>query len=385
MASKHPRRPRWTIMVFMVGGPELGPSLSRDLLELERAGSSDDVSVVVAVHEPGSGTRFLRIMPKGEDGGVRAKRFGEPRGADPQERLDSFLDHVRVDFQADHYALILWGHASGLGFGSQMPEFQLRLSQLRKSLQRFLAAHKPEREKLEILGFCACAVSKAEFAVELTPAVRFLVSSQVGLSTLMTWPFDHILRRILLSPTVGAERFASYIVQLFEDQYEPPPVALTAVDLARAGDLRKVVEDLATAILDAFNTGDDDESRLNRLCVLNAFKRALEAYPYELESLVDFVDFCVKLLEEEDLDDRVRTMARKILDMTQSALIVNNARSGPKVAALNGLSILAPNFTDPAAEGLAAQSGGVVFEQWAKVSEEMISLAKELSIENPSR
>ena len=38
----------WTIAVFMVGGPELGPALSRDMLELERVGSNGKVGVIVS-------------------------------------------------------------------------------------------------------------------------------------------------------------------------------------------------------------------------------------------------------------------------------------------------------------------------------------------------
>jgi hypothetical protein len=348
-------------MVFMVGGPELGPALDRDLLELKRAGSSEDVNVIVAIQRTArSFTQWLEILPVDQDGNpAETKEVGHSKKGTLIERLDKFLNHVKQHCPAEKYALIFWAHASGLSLGRLEPgarEDVIHLRKLGRSIGRFREGRRRSK-KLDILGFCACAVSKAEFAIELSDDVSYLVSSQVGISTLMTWPFDTILRRLLLSPTVDPERLASYIVQLFEESYEPPPVALTAVNLDRSGNLQKVVDGLARTILAALNDTADGE--LNMLCVLRAFRRALEAYPYDLESLVDFIDFCVKLVEEGDLDTKTRTMARAILDMKHKSIIVQNARSGPKFSSLNGLSIIAPDFDDPEwLESVDSQTAG---------------------------
>ena len=124
---------------------------------------------------------------------------------------------------------MMWGHASGLGFGRFAPgakEDLIRLGELARSLAS-LRYTRPGRPKLDILGFCACAISKADYAIELRDAVDFLVSSQIGISTLMTWPFDS-------SPT-GADEPEFRPTRLLANRaelraaYEPPPVALTAL------------------------------------------------------------------------------------------------------------------------------------------------------------
>jgi Clostripain family len=342
--------PPWGILVFMVGSPDLGPSIDRDLLELDRAGSNADVRVIVAVQKSArSATDFLEIQPlDSHSNPVKSKRIGRATKGDLDARLGAFLAFVAANCPARQYALILWAHASGLGFGRLGPgstEDLIRLGELTPLLRSFREL-RPEQPKLEILGFCACALSKAEFALELRDEVEFLVSSQVGISTLMTWPFDLIVQRALKSPLVPPETFAGQIVQSFEESYEPPPVALTAVDLKRSDLVKTQVDNVAVSILKSFDEAGDD-GRLNRLCVLNAFRKALAAYPFELEPLVDFYDFCARLVDQDALAESVRQQARLVLNRGVRSVIVRNARSGPKLGTLNGLSILAPDFDDP--------------------------------------
>jgi hypothetical protein len=335
-------------MVFMVGDAELQVSANRDLLELERAGSSEDVNVIVALQETGRhDTVWLEVPPRSDSAESR-NVLGRTKAGDLNTRLDAFLDFVAKEprFAARHYLLVLWGHASGLGFGRLAGDSgdDIRVNELATSLKTFRKARGDE--KLEILGFCACALSKAEFALELRDEVDYLVSSQVGISTLMTWPFDRLVQRALLTPTIEPEAFASQIVRVFEESYEPPPVALTALDLRHSHLLGKQVDAISKAILEALDR-PDEEGLLNSLCVLRAFRNAEAAYPFELEALVDFFDFCGKLIEEVDMTGDVRQAARDVLDDGVRSFVVENTRSGPKMAALNGLSIIAPDFDDP--------------------------------------
>ena len=89
----------WTIAVFMVGEPELVPSLSRDLLEIERAGSSDAVNVVLSVQMTARHAIEWSQIPLRTDGSKPRKRelVGKPtQGYDLalDFRLDEFLEFV---------------------------------------------------------------------------------------------------------------------------------------------------------------------------------------------------------------------------------------------------------------------------------------------------
>jgi hypothetical protein len=374
-------------MVFMVGGPELGPALDRDRLELERAGSSSDVNVIVAIQKNSrSDTDWLEVQPLDQQGrAVKSKEVGQSKDGDLTTRLREFLKFVATTYKSEHYALILWAHASGLGFGRLGPgssEDLIRLGELQLLIQTF-RENRDAGEKLEILGFSACALSKAEFALELRDDVDFLVSSQVGISTLMTWPFDRVVQRALMSPAVPPATFANHMVRCFEESYEPAPVALTALDLSKSEDVKRFVDGISVAILEAFDSSRDD-ARLNKLCVLHAFRRAIGDYPYDLEPLVDFFDFCGKLVDEEHLAESVRARARNILDKGARSFVLNNARAGPKLAALNGFSIVAPDFDDPrflerVQKDAAAQKAAWVWREthWVQMAVEVFRFANE--------
>jgi hypothetical protein len=379
---------QWAILAFMIGNPELGSSIDRDLLELARADASDLVDIVVAVQRTArSATEWLEIasQPDGSRKKQRTAKQPSRRTANLLERLEQFLAFVAREYPAEHYLLILWGHASGLEFGLFEPgsdDDRLSLESLAKSLGNFRTARDRD-SNLEILGLCGCALSKAEFVLELREQVDFLVSSQVGISTLMTWPFDEIAQLVVKSPSVVPETLASQIVQCFEEFYEPPPVGLTALDLTKGERLRTEVDGLAVAILKAF-AAPADTGVVNKMSVLKAFKNALAAYPYELEPLVDFFDFARKLVDEEFLEQSVRERARRLVDRGSRSYVVYNARSGPKLGALHGLSILAPDLDDPDLEKIidaCSKSKAWLWQNTRWV--EMVSEVHKFALSNP--
>jgi hypothetical protein len=228
-----------------------------------------------------------------------------------------------------------------------------------------------------VLGFSSCALSKAEFALELRDVVRYLVASQIGINSLMTWPFDDILHGLVISPGVSPQALVGQIVRSFQDFYEPPPVALTALDLGQSRHLKGLVDGVANAvhkILKEFDAGAltkaereglhdpvkwlENANKLSpetqvaffgSLSVYQAFLEALDAFPFEHEDLVDFFDFCLKLvglnpeLGSENLK-RAREVAQGILNAGTQPFVAHNVRVGPKLQALNGLSVIAPDF-----------------------------------------
>jgi hypothetical protein len=374
-------RAEWTVAIFMVGDSNLTSAMDRDLVELRSVGSSDDVNVLLSQQMTArSKTNFSFIPPGTVVKPSVPEKVGESEKDSLAERLGDFLNLLLTEkFSAHRYLVILWGHAGGFRFGQLNPRSDDDRLQLREMGKAFAAfSKKRDGKKLEILGFCACALSKAEFALELREEVAFLVSSQIGISTLMTWPFNDILQVIAASPRMSESALAGQIVRSFEDSYEPPPIALTALNLGQSAFLKTQVNDLAVAILDVmspFKVGDLSRAELLTLqssqelvpfvqglaperqlgftfslCVLQAFNQALDAFPYEHEDLVDFFDLCRRLVLQSNLIDEgepVREKARAVLERGAQPFIAQNARSGPKLVALNGLSIVAPDFKDP--------------------------------------
>jgi hypothetical protein len=375
----------WTVAVFMVGERELANAMNIDFLELAKVGSSAEVNVVAAQQRAANGVTTWYEIPKGtaEQPSRRNKvGKGSESGVALAERLDDFLQFLLKEYPAKHYLVVLWGHGSGLRFGNLGPRAfrdRVELRQLASTFQRF--QEKRGGEKIEVLGFSSCAISKAEFALELRDVAQFLVSSQIAINSLMTWPFDDILGGLVLSPQVAPPGLVNQIMRSFQDYYEPPPVALTALNLEKSEVLKRQVSDLAGAILsvlarfdvaqltneqkDALRDADDStkiKSAAERLspelfvafydclAIYQAFLDALNPVPLEHEDVVDFFDFCLKIViyldEHEGPAEEVRRVAQQIMNAGAQPFVAQNVRAGPNLHALNGLSLIAPDFME---------------------------------------
>jgi Clostripain family len=113
---------KWTILVFMAADNDLDMAAQKDIHEMERLGSSDEVAIVVQVDRRGDG----------EDGAARRglvtrnpgwQRFdfklasdlvsiGETNTGDPSVLTDFIVWGVQT-FPAERYALVIWNHGSG--------------------------------------------------------------------------------------------------------------------------------------------------------------------------------------------------------------------------------------------------------------------------------
>src|SRR5687767_12919214 len=162
MATNEPRK--WTVIVYMAAqdSAELDEHAVRDLREMERVGSSETVKVVVQINRPWPGRpqRYKVLQGKSEldDKAIVHTEMGKP------EALEEFLSWALDWYPADHYFLVLWGHAYGLGFGRDHDD-PLTLRELTDALSAFRdkrAKKQSGNPALDLLGANACAMSYAE-------------------------------------------------------------------------------------------------------------------------------------------------------------------------------------------------------------------------------
>lgn len=112
----------WTVLVFMAADNNLDLFALKDLHELERLGSTDEVDVVVQIDRYGDG----RTGPASRGRIVKdanwdkynihfvsaLEEIGETDTGDPQV-LRSFIEWGALAFPAERYMLVLWNHGSG--------------------------------------------------------------------------------------------------------------------------------------------------------------------------------------------------------------------------------------------------------------------------------
>lgn len=269
-AQGPPDKKKWTLLMYMAASHDhkLEAAAIRDLRELERVPGDDKVNVLVFVDRAWPGSQVYRIDGRGchqiaipSKGDTEGKEIQQDKrkpstltiksGTGLKETLKRFLLASLDEAPAEHYALVLWGHAYGLGFGREHKD-PLTIAELRRALASFKKRRAEDgRSKpvLEVLAANACAMSYAEAAYELKDVVEYLAASQITVP-FAGFPYDVILRGMRREP--DARELGCLIVDAFTSSFAASSsrsrVAMTLLDLKEAHRLAPLLHNLAEAI-----------------------------------------------------------------------------------------------------------------------------------------
>jgi hypothetical protein len=114
---------KWTLMVFLAADNDLERFAYKDIHEMERIGSNDDVTVVVQIDRSGGGPSqtALRGVVERDPQWTRLPSdvfksrladIGESNTGDPKVLEDFIVDSV-TKYPAERYGLVIWNHGSG--------------------------------------------------------------------------------------------------------------------------------------------------------------------------------------------------------------------------------------------------------------------------------
>ena len=104
---------QWTFLVYMAGDNNLDGAALRDIAEMAKAGSTNDVHILVQLDRlEDRMTRRFRISRGGGFKKDCIETFNESNTGDPQT-LFGCCQWALEKYPADRYALILWNHGSG--------------------------------------------------------------------------------------------------------------------------------------------------------------------------------------------------------------------------------------------------------------------------------
>jgi hypothetical protein len=377
---------KWTVMVYMAADTddELDGLAVQDLREMEQVGTNDHLNIVVQINRRWPGTPQLYVIEKSDDDSrsvLKQNRKGDVPSLNMADgrTLSKFLERIANDhaFDADHYCLVLWGHAFGLGFGRHHGD-PLSLDELKGALDNFADARgkkRGDKQLLELLGINACAMSYVEAAFQLHASARYMVASQISVP-LTGWPFESILKRI--DDRTEPHTLGRLVVEAYMDHYSTfsdERVSMTLLDLDRAKGLPGLVENVSQALRDSFRPERQfGTARLNH--VRNVFRGVSAG---DVTPLVDVVTLCsalqslcedLRTLEGSDSSrqlQRVHDAAQELMDavlpveeqsepirtkLVESrpprrgqGLVVLHARH-PELDEIRGLGVFAPFVTN---------------------------------------
>jgi hypothetical protein len=259
---------KWTFMVYMAGFNNLSDFATKDLKEMRKVGSSDDVKLAAFIkRQNGRGAQHLIVAKRPADD-VK-KNLGNADSGKPQTLLD-FIRWAQQKAPAERYALVVWNHGSGWqpddledlydevrgkrDLGVTARELALRSNQriarsvfgttvqqvltLGDQQERAIASDDGTGHSLDtielgrvlakgreaigqpfdLLGMDACLMSTLEVAYQARSNVLNVVGSE-ELEPADGWPYTAILKDLAAKPDMDGGRLGEVVVKRYIQSY----------------------------------------------------------------------------------------------------------------------------------------------------------------------
>jgi hypothetical protein len=397
-ASADPRK--WTILAYISGDNNLEAPMVNSLLQMERVGTSDSVSLLAQLdrrsfpEKPSIPPEFqddpdivaeitenwkkkmeklhLRVdgdwstarryvVEKGVDNPSEIECHEGPQGDGTCEihfktdkiaspvikdlgetdmgdpaNLKDFLQWGMQQFPAEHYMLIFMDH--GLAYmGCMTDEAPANVLALPDMVHAIKEVEDATGKKLDIIGFNACLMGSAEVAYQLRNCADIMVASQ-EVENAPGWPIAEIMRRVAEAPADHALS-PTEVAQCIVAESEKNPLAmptLSALDLKKIDAVKSATEELSRNLIDP---------ALSSYQIRKSIRESLHfgqmAAPPEGDH-VDIIDMCGHIsLNEKIARPSVNAACEELSHKVKEALIAGE-HAGKGMEEAHGLSLYAP-------------------------------------------
>jgi hypothetical protein len=383
--SGEPRAAKpWTVLVWIAGDNDLERFGHKDLEEMKRVGSTDEVNLVAqfdSMSDDRTRRYFLRRHTRVEQDVVAV--LDETNTGDPAVATEFFVWGM-TQYPSDRVLLVIWNHGSGIDEtdvyrraaarglsverhatrgGKRVPRSHVRTmlaSRFRRALfgttldeamqdrgiayddtardfldtaelQRVLAdVTRRTGRPIDLLGFDACLMNMVEIAHQLRRSARLIVASE-EVEPGDGWPYHRVVADLAAKPAMSAAELGDVIVRRYVAAYASESVTMSVVDTARTTDVASRVDGLAAALITALKSVPE----------FAAITRAMNAAQrFDMDEFVDLGDFCRELLKRSKADT-VRAQAQATLDALPG-LVVSEAHKGAGVSDAHGVAIYLP-------------------------------------------
>jgi hypothetical protein len=247
----------WTFMVYLDADNNLEGAGIEDLNEMEMAGSTDNVNIIVQFdrhleYDTSNGdwttAKRFRVLEDSQNKEIVSEELmdiGEVNMGDPAV-LFNFTKWTIDNYPARHYALVLWNHGGsfwGVAWdedtnGSEehdmisMPDLKEGLA----STEAYLG------HNLDLIGFDACLMANVAVLHQLRNHVNVAVGSGY-VEPGEGWPYEKILPELVKSPYMLPSDLGSIIADKYVESYsdrQGDPDDSFAITMA-AFDMKKFV------------------------------------------------------------------------------------------------------------------------------------------------
>lgn len=345
---------KWTFMVFINGDNNLDRFGVLDIQEMEKAGISKDINIVVEIDRGyGKPARRYDVTgraadAKADDWGICAKNVGDLGEIDSGDYKEvvNYVNWVKQNYPAENYSLVLWNHGAGwkkkanevlkgVCYDDQSGHHisTKDLGVMTATIQGILG------KRLDILAFDACLMQMIEVSYEIRENVKYMVASEET-EPGDGWPYELVCSPLAKNPAMTAEEFARLITQAYAQSYNgKKSTTQSTVDCDKLEDLAVSIDALAQAIMGACaaNTAE-----------VTAVKNALAAtQKYAYADNIDLGHFA-QMLAQVTKDEKVKEAINN-LTMVYGKAVIENQITGTSTKYSTGTAIYFPKSSFNAA------------------------------------
>ena len=238
----------WTVMVYMAADNNLEYAAFRDIDEMEKVGSTDQVAIVAQV-DTRSGCKRYYITNDGGAQGVSSPvmvQMPSQNTGDPAVLTD-FIKWASQLYPANHYALVIWDHGSGWKRKDKKIQFKgiawddssddcLTTLELRKALEDG-GIH------LDFLGMDACLMQMVEVATEVRGLTGVVCASE-EVEPWDGWAYEGFLAPLVQNPSIDAVQLGKAAVDSYINYHPWGSVTLSVVSTSSLQQLAQAIDSL---------------------------------------------------------------------------------------------------------------------------------------------
>jgi len=335
----------WTFMVYLAADNNLEEAGLKDLNEMEFAGSTDEVNIIVELDRAHGftsadgdwkGARRYRAESDTDMSRINSPvlvDLGEVDSGDPATFID-FIEWSVENYPAKNYAFVIWNHgwswtmaptgarkgiASDDHSGSDLTvaggEYESILE----------AAVDITGEPLALIGMDACLMASWEIARVSADYGDYYVASQAT-ESFDGWAFDTALADLVADPEMSAAELGTVIAQRF---HETDDATLSVTDLTQLAAMDGALDLFANAVIEDGNPRGEVR------------RQARDSQNFDGDPADrDLGDFMARMEDATDNPDILA--AAQDVSAELSEVIVSNFTNGGWVSDATGMSIYLP-------------------------------------------
>ena len=301
----------WTLMFYLAGDNNLAHTYPQIIQQLQSAATNPNVNIVALWDAASSGdSDYYKFHATGVD--ITAQ--GELNMSNPTT-LINFVNWARTNYPAQHYALLLDNHGSGVSGGLvDDTSFGLRMSvpQMGDALN---AITNNGTDKIDVLVMNMCLMAMIEDAYEVQNYIDYYVASENIQWSYSTGYYTYISG---ITASTTPVQFATDVVNGYANDASPKSYTMSAADISQLGNLVNSTNSLALLLTSQITT---------TATILTNVRQEVQRYDNKdpdgidtADQYIDLYDFAERIKAASG-DTSIQNAAQGVMDAVNGYII----------------------------------------------------------------